>query len=578
MAARLTAYLVVGIVAATLIAGLIVGAQRDDNDGPVDIIIHNAILYTAGPEAEMAEALAIRGNQVLRVGSEREIQRLRRPQTTVIDANGGAVLPGFADSHVHLIDGGLSRSRIDLTGATAVEEVQGRIASWASAHPDTPWIVARGWKPGALIGAAPTRQQLDAVVRDRPVLILGEDGASAWVNTRALRIAEIGRETPSPERGVIGRDARSGEPTGILRGSAVPLVTRLVPEPTREERARAIRAAVTYAHRHGVTSVQNIDTPRTDLELFSEASRAGDLLLRVYSAVGLTRSLTASEVTELDRISNRYPDDPLFKSGAVSFDLDGEIDTRSAALLEPYAGTTTSGVPSIDADDFNRTVRLLDSRGWQVISSATGDRAVRMALNAYEHAVRSNKLPERGRRHRVEEVETIDRPDAARFGALGVIASMQPATGSPDASQIGLLQAALGPARASRAWPYGSISVAGGRLAFGSDWPNGPLDPLDGLHVAVTRTPPEGTPDGESWNPAERLELKAALDAYTSGAAWASFDEQRKGTLAPGMLADIVVLSENIFDAPASRLASTRVAVTVFDGKIVYRRDHATTN
>ena len=231
----------------------------------------------------------------------------------------------------------------------------------------------------------------------------------------------------------------------------------------------------------------------------------------------------------------------------------------------------------MDPDAFNRMVRLLDAGGWQVMTHAVGDRAVNMALTAYEHAVRSNPLPERGRRHRIEHVETVDAADLPRFGALGVIASMQPALGSPSPSLIDVWFKNVGPERASRGWPYHSIAAGAGRLAFGSDWPGVPLNPLLGLHTAVTRTTPDGLPEG-GWYPAERLALKAAIDAYTSGAAWASFDEQRKGHLAPGMLADLVVLSEDIFDAPAPRLASTRVAVTIFDGRIVYRRDGTQTN
>ena len=577
MAARLTAYLVVAIVGATLIAGLIVGAQRDDNDGPVDVIIHNAKVYTAGPDGEMAEAVAIRGNQVLRVGSEREIQRLSRPQTTVIDAKGGAVLPGFADSHAHLVEGGVGLERVDLRGAATVEEVQQRIRAWAATHPDAPWILGNGWSAATFPGGAPTRQQLDAVVADRPAHMLGEGGRAAWMNTRALRLGGITKATAAPAAGTIVKDARTGEPTGVLRESAVALVERLIPGPTRADRARAVRTAIDEAHRHGVTSVHHVDADADDLELFADARRDGDMLLRVYAALALKGVMTEAEIDELDRLASRYPDDPLLKGGAVSIDLDGTLETRTAAMLEPYADGTVAGTPSIDPDAFNRMVRLLDARGWQVLSWAAGDRAVQMSLNAFEHAVRSNRVPGRGRRHRVEHVETIDAADVPRFGALGVTASFQPAAGTPTDARVEFLQAALGPARAARAWACASIAAAGGRLVFGSDWPHAPFDPIAGLHVAVTRTDPEGVPD-EAWNPAERVALKAAIDAYTSSAAWASFDEQRKGTLAPGMLADLVVLSEDIFEAPPARLAATRVAVTVFDGKIVYRRDGNSTN
>jgi predicted amidohydrolase YtcJ len=577
MAARLTAYVVVGIVAATLIAGLIVGAQRDDSDGPIDIIIHNARVYTAGPDADMADAIAVRGNQILRVGSEREVTRLRRPQTTVIDARGAAVLPGFNDAHVHLIGGGLSLEQIDLTDAATLEDIQAHIKSWAAQNADAPWVLGRGWLSQPFPGGLPTRQQLDAIVPDRPALILSHDGHTSWVNTAALRLAGITKATPNPLNGIIVKDPRTGEPTGTLKQAATTLVSERIPKLTKADRALALRAAMAEALRLGITSVQSAGGTADDLEAYADARQAGDLSLRVYAALTAGGPLEEKSIEDLEAVIEQYPDDPLLKAGAIKVVLDGAVESHTAAMLEPYANDTSAGIPAIDPDDFNRMVRLLDARGWQVMTHAAGDRAVRMALNAYEHAVRSNPLPDRGRRHRVEHVESVDPADVPRFGALGVVASMQPFHGTPNPVQIDGWLANVGPERAARGWPYGSIAARAGRLAFGSGWPGVPLDPMLGLHTAVTRTTPDNLPEG-GWYPAERMGLKAAIDAYTSGAAWASFDDQRKGQIAPGMLADIVVLSENIFDAPASRLASTRVAVTIFDGKVVYRRDAQHTN
>jgi predicted amidohydrolase YtcJ len=577
MAARITAYVVVGIVAATLIAGLIVGAQRDDTDGPVDVIVHNAKVYTAGPEATMAEAIAIRGNQILRVGSEREIMRLRRPQTSMIDAKGAAVVPGFNDAHIDFIAGGLGLNRIDLSGAETLDEVQMRIKTWATAHADAPWVLGRGWNAQAFGSSAPTRQLLDAIVPDRPAQMMSDDGHTSWVNTQALKLANISRKTKDPARGTIVRDAKTGEPTGVLRESAVALVADHVPPISRAERIAALRAAITEAQRNGITSVQNVNGPASDFDIYAEARRDGDLGVRVFSALSAPQTLTEPALAELGRIGKLYPDDPLFKTGAVSVVLDGTVDGQSAAMLEPYVDVDATGTPAIEPDDLNRMVRLLDADGWQVLTHATGDRAVNMALTAYEHAVRSNPPPSRGRRHRVEGVETIDAADIPRFGALGVVASMQPGVGSPVQARIDLWSRSIGPERSSRAWPYGSISATAGRLAFGSDWPAAALSPMFGLHTAVTRTTPDGLPE-RGWYPGEQVALKTAIDAYTYGGAWASFDEQRKGTLDAGMLADLVVLSEDIFEAPPSRLASTRVAVTIFDGRIVYRRTGAETN
>ncbi len=577
MAARLTAYVVVGIVVATLIAGLIVGAQRDDIDGPVDIIVHNAKVYTAGANGSMAEAVAIRGNQILRVGSERDVMRLRKPQTTMVDAKGAAVLPGFNDSHVHFISGGLSLENVDLAGADTLDEIQARIGSWSASHVDAPWLIGSGWYYEPFASSLPTRQQLDAIVSDRPAQIISADGHTAWVNTKALRLAKITRKTPNPAGGVIVKDAKTGEPTGLLKETAIALVSSHLPKPSRADRAAALRAAINEAQRNGITSVQNTEGSAEEFEIYADARREGDLDVRVYSALSTSGIPTESAIGELSAVAKGYPDDPLFKAGAIKIELDGVVETQTAAMLAPYANSTDSGTPAMDADAFNKLVRLLDAGGWQVMTHAVGDRAVNMALTAYEHAVRSNPLPDRGRRHRIEHADTVDVSDLPRFGALGVIASMQPYTGNPTPARIELWSKNVGAERSSRAWPYHSISAGAGRLAFGSDWPSAPLNPMVGLHTAVTRTAPDGLPEG-GWYSGERIALKGAIDAYTSGAAWASFDEQRKGTLAAGMLADIVVLSEDIFEAPASRLASTRVTMTIFDGRIVYRRDGAQTD
>jgi hypothetical protein len=495
----------------------------------------------------------------------------------MIDAKGAAVVPGFNDAHLHFISGGLSLERIDLVGAETLDDIQSRIRTWAAGYPDAPWVLGHGWYYQPFPGGLPTRQQLDAIVSDRPAQIVSYDGHTSWVNTRALRMARITRKTPNPPGGVIVKDPKTGEPTGALKEAAMALVSAHVPASTRTERAAALRTAIGEAQRNGITSVQNASGNAKDFELYTEARRDGDLGVRVYSALETSGELSATAIADLDAVAKQYPDDPLFKAGAVKIMLDGVIEAHTAAMLAPYANDTASGTPTIDADELNRMVRLLDAGGWQVMTHAVGDRAVNMALTAYEHAVRSNPLPERGRRHRIEHVETVDATDIPRFGALGVIASMQPYMGAPGPSQMDVWFKNVGPERASRGWAYKSIAAGAGRLAFGSEWPAVPMNPLLGLHTAVTRTTPDGLPEG-GWYPEERLALKAAIDAYTSGAAWASFDEQRKGTIAPGMLADLVVLSEDIFEAPASRLGSTRIAVTIFDGRIVYRRNGATTN
>ena len=569
MASRLTTFIVVLIVAGTLVAGLIVGAQRDDESGPVDLIVTNGRVYT-GSGSKFAEAVAIRGNKILRVGTNRGIKRLRRPQTTVVDAHGGSVLPGFNDAHVHLMSGGLALSNVNLLDATTLEDIQSAVKAFAASHPERPWVRGRGWYYDPFPGGLPTRQQLDAAVPDRPAYLVAYDGHTGWANTRALEAAGITRRTPSPAHGVIVKDPRTGEPTGVLKEAAQSLMQKVLPQPTRADRLTALRAAIRDAQRLGITSVQNAGGSPDDLALFDELRAAGELQVRVYAALSITPETADADRQAIEAAREQYRDDPLLKSGAVKLMADGVIESHTAAMLAPYANKATTGSLNFSPEALTSLVDALDKDGWQILIHAIGDGAVRVSLDAIAHAAKVNPAPARGRRHRLEHVETVHPADVPRFGALGVIASQQPFHGTPTPSQITVWTENIGDDRASRGWAYASIMAGGGRLAFGSDWPVVTLDPRAGIHMAVTRTTAEGLPEG-GWHATERIPLTAAVDAYTSGAAWASFDEQRKGTLARDLLADIVILSADIF-APDARVMDAVVEATIFDGKIVYTR------
>lgn len=569
MAARITAYLVAAIVSVTFIAGLIVGAQRDEN-GPVDLIVLNGRVYTADEDGSVAEAVAIQGNRILRVGSTREISRMRRAQTVVIDAKGGSVLPGFNDAHAHLLDGGRALSEIDLTSLSTLEAVEREIASWAKLHPDAPWVVGRGWHYEMFPGGSPTRQILDRIVGDRPAFLTSADGHAGWANSAALAAAGVTRLTDAPAHGTMAREAR-GEPSGTLEDEAMALVTRHLPARDRATELAAVKSAIRNAHRLGITSVQNASGSTDDLELYRELRRAGDLDLRVYESIAVEAPLSAPALDALDTVVRSFPDDPLLKSGAVTLTIDGAVESRDAALLEPYAGRTDTGDVRIDQAALNAAVTELDRRGWQVLLQTTGDRAVRMGLRALQYAAKTNPEPERGRRHRLEHLETIDPADLDRFGALGVIASMQPSQALPARAALALWTDRLGAERAVRGWLIGSLLKHDARVIFGSDWPAASMDPRLGLHVAVNRTTLEGEPEG-GWVPAERVALAAAVDAYTRHAAWASFDDHRKGILAPDMLADLVILSKDLFAQRSATPTAAEVEMTIFDGQIVYDR------
>jgi predicted amidohydrolase YtcJ len=568
MAARLTAYIVACIVGATFIAGLIVGAQRDDG-GPVDLIVVNGRVHTGVPGTDVGEAIAVQGNKVLRVGTNREIQRLRRAQTIVIDARGGSVLPGFNDAHQHLIDGGFALDDASLAEATTLDAVRETVRAWAETHPDRSWIRGRGWHYGVFPGGLPSRQLLDALVADRPAWLVSDDGHTGWANTTALTLAGITRQTRAPAHGIIVKDPRTGEPTGVLKETAMELIEAVLPQPTAEDRAAAVRAAIGEAHRAGFTSVQSASGGPEDLDVLDGLRRRGELTLRVYQALSSRADVTDDELESLERVRERFADDPVLKAGAIKLVADGVVETHTAAMIERYANKATAGEPRMTPEGLNRIVARLDRRGWQVMTHAIGDGAVRMALDAYERAAAENPAPARRRRHRVEHVETIDPADIPRFARLGVVASMQPLhSDAPEAAD--LRPASLGSERAAREWMFGTILKANGPLVFGSDWPGVPMHPLAAVFTAMTRTP-AAAPDTEG--PAELVSLEQAISAFTRGAAWASFDEQRKGTLSRDMLADIVILSKDIFALPPSRLLEAEVLVTIADGKVVYRRD-----
>ena len=571
MTSRIAAFIVIAIVAATFIFGLMVGAQRDDRNGPADLIVVNGKVYTGDPGL-FAEAVAVRGNQILRVGTNREIKQLRRPQTAVIDARGGSVLPGFDDAHLHFISGGLDLETANLLEALTLEQTQKALRTWAEAHPNRPWVLGSGWSYGAFPGGLPTRQQLDALVPDRPAYIECFDGHTAWANTRALRLAGITRATPDPKNGEIVRDPRTGEPTGALKEAAKRLMDKVLPQPRRTDRLQAIRSAMAEAHRYGVTSVQNAGGSVDDLELFDELRRTGELKVRVYLALSVSPGFGEADAAQFEQVRNRFGDDPLLKTGAVKLFIDGVVEAHTAVMLASYADAPATGRPIYSQDELNRIVSMMDARGWQVMIHAIGDGGVRMALDAFEQAARVNPVPARGRRHRIEHIETIDPADIPRFGTLGVIAVQQPYHASPVPSGMQFWLAAVGPERASRGWALASIRNAGGHLAMGSDWSVVSIDPRLEIHMAVNRTTPGGEPRG-GWLPQERIPTDAAIDAYTSGAAYASFDERRKGRITRGMLADLVVLSADVFSLPPERLLDAAVNVTIFDGKVVYHRE-----
>lgn len=566
------------LAALTLIAAATwrMSAAGQPTAPPADLLILNGRVYTADGGGSAPEAVAIRGNRVAAVGSAADLNRYRGPATQVIDAGGHAVVPGFNDAHAHMLSGGLDLDNVDLQGARTLDEVQARIRAFAAAHPDRPWVRGRGWGYEPFPGSVPIREQLDAVVPDRPAYMRCFDGHSVWVNSKALAIAGITKDTPDPPNGTIVRDPKTGEPTGLLKEApASALVNRVLPVPTREEQRRALHAAIQEGLRYGVTSFTEAAGSPEDLEVFAEASRAGDLSARVHYALLVTPGFTGKDADRFDAVWRAHPDTPALKTGVIKVFTDGVIETNTAFMLAPYANNpATLGKPNYTREEYNRIVEMMDRRGWQLMVHGLGDGAVRMALDGFERAAAVNPMPARGRRHRVEHIETIDLADVPRFGKLGVIASMHPGGGftpanPPRTAQPAFLSGAwgrnIGPERAARGGLWKSIADAGGRVVFGSDWPVASLDAMSRITSIVNRPPRAGGSD-------QRLTMMAALDDYTRGPAFASFDERVKGTIAPGMLADIAILATDVLARPPTKRDDVAVETTIFDGKVVYRR------
>jgi predicted amidohydrolase YtcJ len=425
-------------------------------------------------------------------------------------------------------------------------------------------VTGEGWAYAAFADGLPSRTQLDAIVADRPAWLVSYDGHTGWANSAALRLASVTRETKDPPGGTIVRDGK-GEPTGALKESAMDLVARLVPKLLPHEKERALRNGIAQAAAWGLTSVHQAGIDEEELEILARALAAAPRL-RVFVALDIERDPTPGTLARQDELRQRYASDRL-RVGAVKGSVDGVVEAHTAAMFEPYPGGGT-GLPRWTQEELDRTVAAYDRAGWTVMLHAIGDRGIDMALTAFERAARANGTT--GRRHRVEHVEVPRLADLPRFKAAGVVASTQAMFPYPNQNHLEVYVPTLGPERARRALAFKAIDDAGAVQAFGSDWPVFTAEVVRGIACAVTRTTVEGTPAG-GWEPSQRIGVEAALRHFTRDAAFAEHAEKEKGTLAVGMLADFVVLSQDLLAVPPERIKDTRVLQTVLGGQDTYR-------
>jgi predicted amidohydrolase YtcJ len=537
-----------------------------------DIIVVHGHVYTEDPKKPWAQAVAIYRGKIVAVGDDPEIERRRGMGTKVINAGGKLVLPGFVDCHIHFIDGSFSLGRVNLEGAKDPADIQKRLRAYASEHPGDDWILGRGWNY-AMFGpeALPDKKYLDEIFPNRPVFLEGYDGHTYWANSKALVLAGIRRETPDPPNGTIVRDPKTGEATGALKESAQDLVAKIIPKPSRVEKLLALRAGMKWANQHGITRVHSAGQDFEALDLFDEMRHRGDLTVRMYIAYFLNPpELRHEDLDAIEHAHKKFHDDWI-DAGAVKFMVDGVVESHTAAMLEPYSDDPSlKGKLFWEPDKYKAAVAELDKHSLQLFTHAIGDYAVRTALDAYENAETRNH--KRDRRPRIEHIETVAASDIPRFGKLGVIASMQPLHSYPDSNTMNVWARNAGPDRASRAWAWKSIADAGGHLAFGSDWPVVTLNPWEGIQTAVTRQTSEGKPEA-GFVPEQRLTVAQAIDGYTLGAAFAGHREKLEGSFEIGKLADLIILSQNIFDVKPNRISTTKVVTTIVGGRLVYQAD-----
>lgn len=539
---------------------------------PADLVLRGGSVLLADEAGTVARAVAVRDGEVVAVGADEEVSRLIGPQTEVVELGGRLVTPGFNDAHIHFASGGMSLLNVNLLGTTSLAEIERRVAEAAASARPGEWIVGRGWDHTRLPAAEldpngwPTRAALDRAAPENPVFLTRVDGHVGWANSLAMRLAGIGPETRAPAGGEIVRDPRTGEATGIFKESAEALIQRVIPEPTPAQVRRGIRAALDLAARTGVTSVQTSADP-ADVRAYRELMEADSLTVRVYAWHPLTRE-SIGAFRRLG-VTAGFGDEWL-RVGMLKGYTDGTLGSRTAAMLEPFHDDpSTRGLPQYTEAELDSLVQAADAAGLQVILHAIGDAGNRLALDAFERAAGVNGPRER--RHRIEHAQILDRADIPRFAQLGVIASMQPTHATSDMrwaeTRIGHERAVEG------AYAWRSLLDAGAVVVFGTDFAVEPMNPMEGIYSAVTRQSREepGAPAG-GWLPEQRLTREEAIRLYTAASAYGEWEEERKGTLEPGMLADLVVWDRDLLTVPEEEILEAAPVLTVVDGRVVYRK------
>ena len=534
--------------------------EKDFSQQKVTLAVINAKIWTANPLKPWAEAIAVSGNLISTVDSNKEIQKLHTKKTLVIDAKGQMLTPGFTDSHLHFIEGGLRLSSVQLRYARTPEDFITRIKLFAETIEPGTWITGGDWNHELWGGELPCCEWIDKVTPNNPVWINRLDGHMALANSIALKAANITKETPNIEGGTIIHSS-NGEPTGIIKDNAMKLVDRIIPEPSEQMKDQSLEAAMQYVARQGVTSIHNMGT-WDELKVFERAHNEGKLRTRISAAVPLE---TWKQL--YNKINSEGNGDQWLRIGALKAFMDGSLGSHTAAFFQSYADVPNdTGLLLTQPEELNYLISCADKAGLQIITHAIGDRAINILLNIYERV--ASKNCRRDRRFRIEHAQHIISSDIPRFHKLEIIASMQPYHLVDDGQWA---EKVIGSDRLETTFALRSLLDAKTKVIFGSDWYVEPPIPLDGIYAAVTRHTIDGkNPDG--WIPEQKISIEEALRCYTINPAYATFEEKLKGSLEPGKLADFVIINKDIINIPPEEIRNARVIMTVVDGEIVYER------
>jgi hypothetical protein len=553
---------------------------------PADLAFVNGAVYTVDPARPRAQAVAVRDGRIVIVGSDDDVRELLGSSTDVIDLKGRMLLPGFQDAHVHPPSSGLEMLRCNLSNAYSLPGYRRIVAEYAAGHPDEPWILGGGWSMDVFPGGNPPKGELDTVVIDRPVYLTSRDGHSAWVNSKALEIAGVSRETPQPEDGVIVRGPGE-EVWGTLHEGAVGLVDRFLPEDTIDDWIAGLRVAQAYLHSLGITGWQDaivgVDSSYRTFDAYLRFARDGELTARVIGALWWNRYRDAEQIDDLLAARERGSAGR-FAATSVKIMQDGVVENFTAGMLEPYLDangkpTDNRGKSFVDPEELKAHVTRLDAEGFQVHFHALGERAVREALDAIEQARRTNGMNDL--RHHLAHLQVVNPDDVPRFKELGVVANAQPLWAQNEGQMLNLTIPFLGPERSGWQYPFGSLARAGATLAFGSDWSVSSPNPLEEMHVAVNRIGfPDQTyaPNSETTDdpflPDEAVDLPTAIEAFTRGSAFVNHLDDVTGSIESRKLADLVVLDRDLFAHPVTELYAAKVELTLIEGERVYAAEN----